>query len=172
VGAERLAAVRARAALGRIVVWAALAIAGAAGAQPIGSKSPPTGIASPCVEAAGNTCVVNVTVVPAADGSCSDNAITVNPEFPSFGTIQKIKRVEFRIVTPGYHFCARAGDGAFFDNVGIPEDLFDVESNKKCDKSFVWKRKKADGTAYAYLLRFRDTGNQRYCVKDPWVRNG
>jgi len=147
--------------------------AGSIAAQPIGSKTAPVGLPSTCVEGSNNTCVIKITVTPGGGGDCSGNAISLDPEYPNFGPLNKIKRVEFQIVTGGYQFCARSGDGAFFDSVSLPEDLFDVESNKKCEKSFVWKRKKATvGTDYAYLIRFRDTANTRNCIKDPWVRNG
>ena len=148
--------------------------AGEVASQAIGGKTAlPAGTPSTlCVQSPGKTCIVKVTVTPAPGGDCSGGAITLEPEFPSFGTTTRINRIEFQIVTAGYQFCARSGDGAFFDNAAIPDDLFDVESNKKCDPSFVWKRKKADSNDWAYVLRFRDTANTRYCIKDPWVRNG
>ncbi|CAG1009510.1 hypothetical protein BURK1_03671 [Burkholderiales bacterium] len=133
------------------------------------AKSPPAGDPVECAESSGNRCVVAIAVTPSADGGCSGSAVTV-PDFLALGDLRKHRKIEWQLPR-GYMFCPRAGDGAFFDDVGAPDDLFDLDANVRCSQTLDWKRKKQDRNKYSYTLRFRNSANTIACVKDPWIRN-
>lgn len=144
----------------------------ACGKQPpvrVLTKSSPVGTPTLCEESEGNTCLIKVTVTPDGSG-CSGSAVSL-PDYIELLDDSKHKKIVWEL-SSGYKFCPRAGDGAFLDDINVPEDLFDLETNTKCDTKFSWKRKKKDGNKWAYMLRFRDDGNTMLCTKDPWFKNG
>lgn len=138
-------------------------------ASAIPVKAAPTGVPAMCAQSAGNKCVIAVTVTPGPDGQCDDAAVSL-AEFVGLDTLAKHGKIEWQL-PGGYQFCPRAGDGAFPNDVNLPDGVMDLDTNVKCSPSFTWKRKKKDGVDYAYTLRFRNSASTIACAKDPWLRN-
>jgi hypothetical protein len=112
----------------------------------------------------GNACSIKVDVNPAKCDAADDVRM---PEYILLPEVATKSRIIWTL-SPGYVFCARAGDGVFVKDPNI-DDLYKPLDNPGCSATFEWKRVTAAGADLQYYLRFRSATN--ICVKDPWMRN-
>jgi hypothetical protein len=136
---------------------------------PLGGKPvmplAPTGPGANCpASGPANACSIKVDVNPAKCNAADDVRL---PEYILLPQVAIKSRIIWTL-SPGYVFCARAGDGVFVKDPNVDE-VYKPVDNAGCSSTFEWKRVTATGTDLQYYLRFRSASN--ICVKDPWMRN-
>jgi hypothetical protein len=131
----------------------------------ITTKALPTSGPYGCDAIENKTCVIYIDA-SFASGSCTASMTS----YVQLGTLTDINRVEWRLRSAGYEFCARGGDGAFF--IAPDSEPFDPDPPGKCGTTFGMKRRDIDGKDYGYNVRFRNRTLGIVCEKDPYFKNG